>query len=186
MIVYFVEDIIYFIYKDRVIENQLKNIICNGRIISKDLFMNAFLKIIKKEKIKGKIFGDKIVILKNSFYSNADLYFLESIFNELGYVKVEYLDMKDILPDESATYIEINNHYMVIYLESAIYLDLNYFKDIPKILDYLKPHFKNYVILFGFNNIIPEVRVKNLDVYYLENPQKFILNSLLKVKKYDA
>lgn len=186
VIAYIVEDILYLIYKDRVIQNSLKDVIYQGFIIDKEKFMDSFLKIIKKEKIKNKLFGDTITILKNAFYSSSDIFFLDSIFNELGFIKVNYWDIHPFLSDDHATYIEINESYMIVYLDKDIYLDLKYFKDIPTILGCLKYYFKDYIILFGMNKNIPNIKLKNFDIYYLEEPKNYILKSLLKVKKYDA
>lgn len=186
MVVYIVNDILYIIYKNRVIKNILKDVICRGFIVDKEKFMDAFLKIVKKEKIKSNLFGDNITILKSAFYTVADIFFLETIFNELGFIKIKYLEMKDFFSDDKATYVEINDSYMVLYLDNAIYLDLNYFKDIPMIFWYFKKYFGDYLILFGSNKNISKIKAKELDIYYVEQPEMFILTSLLKVNKYEV
>lgn len=186
MIIYFRDNTFYLVYKDKIIESTSKDCVKKGFLINKDLFIIEFTHMLKKERIKSKLFGSDITILKNSFYRESDCAFLENIFIELGFNKVLFMDMKDVLTDESATYIEINQSYFVVYLEDALYFDIKYFKDIPKILEYLKDNFKDYVILFGSSSLIPHIKVNGVVIYYLENPALSVLNSLLKVKKCDV
>ena len=91
-----------------------------------------------------------------------------------------------MLPESNATYIEINEEYMVINLDKGVYLDLEYFKDIPQILEYFKAYFKEDVVLFGTNKNIAQIKMKNKFLYHLENSATYINESLLKVKKYGA
>lgn len=91
-----------------------------------------------------------------------------------------------MLPESNATYIEINEEYMVINLDKGVYLDLEYFKDIPQILEYFKAYFKEDVVLFGTNKNIAQIKMKNKFLYHLENSATYINDSLLKVKKYGA
>ena len=184
IVIYFVDDMLNIVYNNRVININLKNILNKGIIIHKQKFMEEFISILKREKIKGKLFGDTITIVKNNFYNDRDLFYLESIFTELGFLKVNFLDINELLPDDSATYIEINNSYICIYLDKCVYLDLDLFKDIPKILDYFNDSYHENIILFGLNKNIPNINIKNKYVYYLQNYNNYITESLLKVKKY--
>jgi len=186
MMIYFVENTFSLIYKGKVISTTLKNAIHKGYITDKTDFMEEFLKVIKREKIRSKLFGDEITIVKNAYYRTSDLFYLESIFSELGFVKVHFFDILELLPEEDATYIEVNSSYMVLYFADGVYLDLNYFCDIPRILDYFSRQFKSSLILFGVNPNIPKIKVKNKEVYYFEGFSNYITQSLLKVKKYDA
>jgi len=154
-------------------------------IIDKQKFMEEFITIIKKYKIKSKIFSNNITLVKNAFYNNRDLYYLESIFVELGFLKVNYVNINELLPNDSVTYIEINNSYIVIYLNKCVYLDLDIFKDIPKILNYFNDLYLDNIVLFGKNKNIPNIKLNDKLIYYLENYNSYITDSLLKVKKYD-
>lgn len=71
MTLFFVDDFLNIVYKDRVIQNKLKDIISKGYIVDRSRFVEEFLKIIKKEKIKGKLFGDNINIVYNSYFSSS-------------------------------------------------------------------------------------------------------------------
>lgn len=180
MIIYLCDNELFIINKKHIISNKLKSI-DKGFIINKEEFINEFLKIIKKEKIKIKLLNNSIKIVNNTYFHSSDLFYLENIFNELGFEKIEFLDIKELLSD-NATYLEINNTYLVITNE-GIYLDLDYFKDIPKILEYFDKILKNKIILFGQNKIIPLIKVNNKEIFYFDNYQKFVLESLLKVEK---
>ncbi len=184
IILFLVEDILNIIYNNKSIEVVLKDILYQGNIIDRAKFMEEFIKVLKKEKIKGKLFGDDVYIVLNSYYTVRDKYFLESVFLELGFLKVIWIPIKDVLPDEAAIYIEINNSYMVINLDKGLFIDLNYFKDIPKILMQFLDGDKSDIVLFGKNKNIPFIKLKNKNIYYFENYLHYITESLLKVKKY--
>ena len=177
MLVYVVDNIINVIYKKQVYTGKFKSI-NKGYIINKDEFMNEFLKFLKKEKIKGKFWGTAIEIIDNSYFGVSDKFFLENIFLELGFIKVNFKNIKDLFLDDK-TFIEVNNTYMVINLDKGIYLDLDYYKDIPKILDYFKDLIEKDIVLFGVNKKITEIKLRDRDVYYLQNREKYIIDSLL-------
>ena len=178
MIIFMVDDRLKIVYKKRVINKQLKNIIEKGRIVDKLKFMEEFVNIQKKEKIKVKLLGDNIEVIKNSFYTVSDIAFLEYIFLEIGFNKVIFKDIKDYYEDK-VTIIELNNSYMVV---NNLFLDLDYFKDIVYILDYLKDYIKKDVIFWGVNKNIPKIKLKNKNVYYYENYETYLEDKLLKEK----
>lgn len=181
MIIYIVDNILNIIYKGKVISKTFKDSVSKGYVINRELFIRDFSLILKKEKIKSKLLSDKIIIVNNAFYRNSDLFMLEHIFNELGYVKIQFWDIRELLKKDY-NYIEINNTYMVLYLEKAIYLDLDYFKDIPKIIDYFKDYLSKDIIVFGGYKYLLDL-VKNRNFYYFENYKSYITDSLLKVNK---
>jgi len=183
IVVFIVDDFINVVYNNRVINKKLNNVIDRGFIVDKNSFIEEVIKLFKKEKIKTKLFGENIAIVKNSFYSVSDIAFITNIFNELGFLKVDYLDIKELFSSEDATFIEINNSYLVINLDKGLYFDLDYFKDIPRILDYFSLFIKEDLILFGTNKNIPKINVKNKKVYYYDNFENYVIKSLLRVKK---
>ncbi len=183
IIVYIVDNRVIVLYKDRVIDWEFKSV-DKGFIINREVFIQEFLGLIKKEKIKSKILGDKIGVLKNAFYGVADLAFLEGIWQDLGFLKVQYWDIREFLAKKNVSYVEINKGYMVLYLDKGIYLDLTYFKDISKIMGYFREWFWDDVVLFGTNEMIPKVKIKDKNVYYIDSSGEYILQCLLKVKKY--
>ncbi len=183
--IFLVNDEIKLIYNNKMVSWKLKSILEKGMIINKDKFMEEFLKLMTKEKIKNKFLGDNIVIVKNSFYNNRDLFYLENIFIELGFIKVIFKDIKDFF-DISATYIEMEKDYFVINFDKGIFLDLDYFKNIDNILNYFKSLMEKNVVIFGTNEDIPHINIIGKKVYYFENYNTFIEDSLLKINKNDA
>ena len=184
MILYFVDDVLNIINNNKLITIKMKDIIYQGNIIKRNLFIDEFNKAIKKEKIKSKLFGDKISIVKNGYYNNRDLYFLETLFLELGFIKVEFINIVDLLPDRDATFVEVNKDYMVMYFDKPLFIDLNIINDIPNVIKYFKDKSKSDIVLFGTNEFISGIKVFNFNIYYLENSSSYICDSLLKVKKY--
>ena len=183
MIVYIVENSFHCVYKNRIISVDLKNCIQKGYIVNKEVFMQEFNKMLKKEKIKTKLFGDNITFVNNCYFSTGDLFFLENIFNDLGFIKVDFLDIRDLFPDMNVIFVEVNESYLIIYLNDILYLDLTYFKDIPAILNSLKSFFDKDIAFFGLNKSIPNIHTKDVYSYYIENYKNYITQSLLKVKK---
>lgn len=183
MIIYIVENILFCVYKDRLIKMVLNSCISKGYIINKDIFINEFNRMIKKEKIRSKLFGDNITFVNNGYFSIGDLFFIESIFNELGFIKVDFLNIKDLFPIDDVIYVEINDSYFVIHLKDTLYFDLKYFKDIPKVLMILKPYFNKDIAFFGTNKCILNIHIDDIQFFYIENYNDYITQSLLKVKK---
>ncbi|MCM1053081.1 MAG: hypothetical protein NC483_03825 [Ruminococcus sp.] len=183
--IFLVNDEIKLVTNNKVISEKLDNIIEKGMIVQKDKFMEEFLKIIAKEKIKGKFLGDSIIIVKNTFYNSRDLFYLESIFSELGFVKVIFKDIKDFF-DIKATYVEVEDKYLVINWNKGLFLDLDYFKDMNMILDEFKDMMEEKVVLFGSNKDIPSIKISDKSIYYYENYDTFIVDSLLKINKSDG
>lgn len=182
--VYFVDDILKLVYNGRIIEKKLKNIISKGRVINREKFMEEFMNLLKKEKIKNRLFGDKIHVIKNLYFNVSDEFFLEHIFLDLGFVKVIFLDIRELLPDDDVTFIEFNDSYMVVYTLNGIYIDLDCFKDLPKILSLI--NIKDNIYLFGVNDFIPQLKFDKKNVYYFENYKTYITESLLKINKCDV
>ena len=183
VIVYFYDNIVSIVYQGRVLEKKLDSI-SQGMVVDRNGFMESFLVILKKAKIKNKLFGDKIYVVKDAFFNYSYSFYLESIFTELGFIKVVFIKIEEFFL-EQYTYIGIFKDYIVFYLEKSLVMDLYYFKDIPKMIDYFKDYYKDYVVLFGTNAFIPNIRLNSVNVYYIDHYQNYITQSLLKVKKCD-
>ena len=184
LIVYFCDNCLHLIYNKKVIVKSLDSI-NQGLVVDRTSFMDSFLSILKKEKIKSKLFGDKIYVVKDVYFNNRDVYFLDNMFMELGFIKVVYLDIRDFF-ETDYSYIGIFKGYIVFYLDSPIILSLEYFNDFPKLIDYFKDHYKKYIVLFGSNTNIPLIHSNLVSIYYIDQFQSYIAESLLKVKKYGA
>ena len=184
LIVYFCDNVVHIVYKGEVISKKLDSIF-RGLVVNRTSFMESFLEILKKEKIKSKLFGDKIYVVKDVYLKPSDLFYLESIFADLGFIKVVFLDIKEYF-NEDYTYIGIFQDYMVFYLDNPVFIDLEYFKDFPKLIEYFKDYYQKFVLLFGTNKNIPNIHSNLVYIYYIDDFQNYITQSLLKVKKYDV
>ena len=87
LIVYFYDNVICIVYQNKIIEKKLDSIY-QGLVVDRTKFMESFLAILKKEKIKSKLFGDKIYVVRDAYYSVRDLYYLESMFVEMGFINI--------------------------------------------------------------------------------------------------
>lgn len=185
--VFLVDDMLNIVYNSKVINKRMKDIIVKGRIVDRLKFMEEFIKVLKQEKVKTSLFGGNITFVKDVYFNEMEVFFLDNIFIEMGFNKVIYLDIRKLLPNMDATFIELNNTYMVINGKDVVlFLDLDYFKDIPSILNYLETYLKGDIVLFGVNKIIPNIKLNGKDIYYLDDFANYISRRLLKVKKYDV
>lgn len=185
MILFFVDDILEIVYNGKVITRELKDAISHGMITNKEKFAFEFVEIMKKEKVKSKLFGGSVTVVKEPFYHPSYLFYLEHILEDIGFVKIHYINIEDLF-SKNDVYVEVNNSYMVINIDSGIFIDLTVFKDIPKIIDLFSSLNGKNILLFGKNKNIPSIKLDNSQVYYLENYTNYISQSLLKAKKYDA
>lgn len=184
IIIFLVDNILNIVYNSKVININMDGILYKGRIVDRLKFMEEFNKILKKEKIKTKLFGDNIYVVKNVYFREMDIFYLDNLFTEVGFNKVIYIDIKKLMPDMNATFIEINDTYMVIDKDEGLFLDLDFFKDIPKIINYLREYIEGDIVLFGVNKIIPKLKIEGINLYYLDDYASYITKCLLKVKKY--
>lgn len=182
LIIYFCDNTLYIVHNMKIIEKKMDSIY-QGLVVDRTKFIESFMQILKKEKIKTKLFGDKIYIVKDVYFNERDMFYLENIFLELGFVQVLFMDIKDLFLSDY-TYIGIFKDYMVFYLDKPVFLDLYYFKDFPKLISYFQEYYESYVVLFGTNENIPEINQSLINIYYIDNYKDFIVKSLLKVKKY--
>lgn len=184
LVIYFCDNIIQIIYNKKVITKELASI-CRGMVANRTQFMESFLNILKQEKIRSKFFGSKIYIVKDAYFHASDVFYLESIFTDLGFIQVVFLNIYDYF-NEDYQYIGIFKDYIVFYLDKPVLLDLNYFKDLPKLIDFFADYYHKYLILFGTNKNIPFIQSNKLKIYYIDHYQNYIAQNLLKVKKYDV
>ena len=85
LVVYFCDDTIEIIYNKKVIKKKLESVY-QGMVVDRTKFMESFLAILKKERIRSKLFGDKIYVVKDVYFQPSDLHYLESIFADLGFI----------------------------------------------------------------------------------------------------
>ena len=181
MTVYFLDNNLILVNNKKVINKKVKSI-NKGYIINRDLFINEFLGIVKKEKIKIKLLNSRVIVIKNTYFREADIFFIENIMNEIGFLKVDFLDIRNFWEKDNV-YVELNTNYMIINFDKGLYFDLDYFKDIPKIITYFKETFNKDIYLYGTNKNIVNIRIKNKLIYYFDNYDTFIVDNILKLEK---
>ena len=93
LVVYFYDDVVNILYHNKVISRKLSSV-RQGLVVDRTSFMESFLSILKKEKIKSKLFGDKIYIVQDVYFNSRDLFFLENMFIDMGFIKVLYIDIQ--------------------------------------------------------------------------------------------
>ena len=184
LVVYFYDDIVTVLYHDKVISKKIDSV-KQGLVVDRARFIESFLSILKKEKIKSTLFGAKVYLVQDVSFNQRDLFFLESMFADMGFIKVLYFDIRELFM-EDYTYIGIFQDYMIFYLDRPVWIDLYYFKDFPKLIDYFCEFYQKYVVLFGSNENIPKIQSQLVNIYYIDNAKNYITQSLLKVKKCDA
>ena len=181
LVVYFYDNVVSIVDKDRVITQELDSI-KKGLVVNRTSFMESFVSIIKNNKIKSKLFGDKICIIQDAYFHSGDLFYLENMFMEMGFIKVIFKNIYELF-QKKYTYVGIFKDYIVLYLDKPVFLELTYIKDYSKLVNDFKDYAQKYVVLFGSNQDIPNIS-QLVNVYYIDYYQDYVVKSLLKVKKY--
>ena len=68
LVVYFYDDVVNILYHNKVISRKLSSV-RQGLVVDRTSFMESFLSILKKEKIKSRLFGDKIYIVQDVYFA---------------------------------------------------------------------------------------------------------------------
>ena len=184
IIVYLVSNRVIVVYNKRIITKDLFKIVDKGLIKDKEKFSEEFMRLLKDNKIKNKLLGEDIWVLKNTYYTEGELFFIQSIFERLGYLKVRFIDIKDFFKEKNSIYIEINNDYLVINMDRGILVDLEFFKDIKSILKMIESD--KPIILFGDNEKLHDIIEEKSEIYYIDNTKNYIADALLDYKFYKA
>jgi len=184
IIVYLVSNRVIVVYNKRIITKDLFKIVDKGLIKDKEKFSEEFMRLLKDNKIKNKLLGEDIWVLKNTYYTEGELFFIQSIFERLGYLKVRFIDIKDFFKEKNSIYIEINNDYLVINMDRGILVDLEFFKDIKSILKMIESD--KPIILFGDNEKLLDIIEEKSEIYYIDNTKNYIADALLDYKFYKA
>lgn len=173
--IYFREDKIFFVDKSLVINKIFKSLLF-GRIIDKNLFINEFNEFLKINNIKIGLIGSKLKIVKNAYFNLSDIYFLEQIFLDMGFLKIEFLDINTFYLNKEDVYIELNQDYLVY--KNNIYI-LNDINNLKVFLSLILPCDVN-IVLYGNNPLIPKIVLKDKNIYYVDNYENFIVDALKK------
>ena len=124
---------------NNIISNQLKSV-ANYKVINKELFIQEFEHILKTNKINNNILTDNIKIIIDATYSEIEKEDLSTIFKELSFNKIEFIDLLTLfILDSTELLIDISNNSIKIYFDNEIILSNIYFYKYKAILNlYLK------------------------------------------------
>lgn len=124
---------------NNIISNQLKSV-ANYKVINKELFIQEFEHILKTNKINNNILTDNIKIIIDATYSEIEKEDLSTIFKELSFNKIEFIDLLTLfILDSTELLIDISNNSIKIYFDNEIILSNIYFYKYKAILKlYLK------------------------------------------------
>ncbi len=162
-----------------------KGTLHNGRVIDKDKFYKRIDKYFKLKNINNSIFGEKIIVIINNFYSTIDKLILKSILEELNYKEVTFINELELIKiKKDMLFINYNNSYFSInYLDNKNkivsdiyqnnYVNNKLMKSIINILN------KKYIFITGKNIKCLFCKLEKYNYYYFKNYDNLYIEILL-------
>lgn len=154
----------------------------NYKVINKTLFIEEFNKISSTYKINNKFLTDNISIIVDNIYTETDKSTITSIFKELSFNKIDFINITDIFKLKSnELLIDISTNHIKIYFNNQILSTPVYFSKYKDILRLylnqilLKNKIKE-VKLFG-NNCLKTKLINELEkelsikIYFYSHPE---------------
>lgn len=151
------------ILKDKVVTNHQLPSVDNYKVINSQDFIRDLSLIFKNQNINRRLLTDNIQILIDSSYSIQDIHLLESIFKELSFNKIEFINWIDI-PNtkEDSLLINISKNVKIYYKHKTYIVNIIYNKYTEILSQYLKILINRYSIsnikIFGDNKNIHSIR----------------------------
>lgn len=166
--------------KNKIIIKENMHSVDNYKVINKEQFLAEYNQIEHQNKINSNFLTDNITIIIDDSYSPLELNTIYSIFKELYYNEIKYLDIKNILslkPNE--IFINLSPKIIKIYTLKKTYIINIYFQEKLKILKkYLEKitKYDNQLIIkiYGDNPNIEKItnyleKTLQLKCYYFIN-----------------
>ena len=114
----------------------------NYKIINTKLFYKEIENICKELNINNHFLSDNISIIIDNTYNESDKYIIKSIFKDLSFNKINFINVSHILNiKKDELIINIHEKYLKIYFNNIIICNKIYFKEHKKILDIYIPIF---------------------------------------------
>ena len=190
LILKFTYDGIFIIYKNKISYYKLKNSVENHKVINKEIFIKSINELIEKLKINNKFFSENISIIVDSTYNHENIQLIISIFKELSFNKIEFINILDLINTNQQTLvIELNENNFKLYYLKSTYEGQIYFNKPISILD---PYLKELINNTKINNIYvygDSIHIKKLinhiekkyhvSSYYYSNPKIYPLKQFL-------
>ena len=169
--------------KKIIIENIKSKIIEKNTIVDIFAFIETLEKTIKKHKLNNLITKNKLYILIYDFNTPTDIFLINYAFKTLNYYNFKLIT-------ESKIYNElINNNTAIIDIwdntGEISYLIDNQQINLPYNKDKLKDIPKTKIVIINNTNRELNIRIKNKEIYYLENNGISIIDMFIKIIEKD-
>lgn len=171
----------------KVITNHSILSVNNYKVINSEEFINDISLIFKEQNINRHLLTDNINILIDSSYTKQDLLTLDSIFKELSFNKIEFINWLNNLKKEKYLLLNISNNVKIYYQNKTYVINIIYNKYIEILETYIKILTSRYNIksirIFGDNKNIPSLRNEieeklNIKTYIYSNSLTYPLEQL--------
>lgn len=171
----------------KVITNHSILSVNNYKVINSEEFINDISLIFKEQNINRHLLTDNINILIDSSYTKQDLLTLDSIFKELSFNKIEFINWLNNLKKEKYLLLNISNNVKIYYQNKTYVIKIIYNKYIEILETYIKILTNRYNIksirIFGDNKNIPSLRNEieeklNIKTYIYSNSLTYPLEQL--------
>ena len=166
--IYLTDDTIYVKNKKRnnIIKYKInKNIILYGKVYNIEKFTKVYSMLLSENKLNNNLFGDTIKIIINPTYTQADIFFLKTIFEKFNYRKIIFeQETKKYKLNQSNAYLNIFDNYLLLsYIDEykktkSFLIPNNYFNTLNDTLKYIKNKIANKdLYLIGKGEILTEI-----------------------------
>lgn len=180
IVIQFIQNGILLLHNNNIKEYQLKSV-NNYKVINKHLIIEELTNIINKQKINQNILQSNITIIIDSTYTKLDKENIETIFKEIYFNKIKFINLPEILKQTKKELIidlsqnNIKYYYLNEVIEQKIYF-LEYTSNLESILNnILSIHNIESIKIFGNNTknkkIIKKIEeITNKPVYIYSHP----------------
>lgn len=180
IVIQFIQNGILLLHNNNIKEYQLTSV-NNYKVINKHLIIEELTNIINKQKINQNILQSNITIIIDSTYTKLDKENIETIFKEIYFNKIKFINLPEILKQTKKELIidlsqnNIKYYYLNEAIEQKIYF-LEYTSNLESILNnVLSIHNIESIKIFGNNTknkkIIKKIEeITNKPVYIYSHP----------------
>lgn len=180
IVIQFIQNGILLLHNNNIKEYQLPSV-NNYKVINKHLIIEELTNIINKQKINQNILQSNITIIIDSTYTKLDKENIETIFKEIYFNKIKFINLPEIIKQTKKELIidlsqnNIKYYYLNEVIEQKIYF-LEYTSNLESILNnILSIHNIESIKIFGNNTknkkIIKKIEeITNKPVYIYSHP----------------
>lgn len=171
---------LYNLKSKNITRYNLRNYICNGRIVKVSSFIKKINEIIKQERIIKIFTGQNAIIIYEPFLKYNDKKIILDSFEQCGFKDIKLISTLQILP-KNKNYIEINENYLILYSKKKYtVININEYFKVKDILKRIISKITEEIFLLGINDKIPEFANLNKNLFYLEDSIHYFLYNVKK------